>query len=118
MNTSIDNPGTHAAISIETVSAIAKTAGQILLDHKHDFEELSKGDGYDVGTIVTSADIASEKAIVEKIHENFPTHGIFGEEGTRENLTNEYVWYIDPLDGTAAYARDFPFWGGIPWAYL
>ncbi len=59
--------------------------------------------------IVTEADRASEKLIGERLHTLFPHHGIFGEEGTREQLGAEYRWYIDPLDGTTNFAHGFPY---------
>ena len=59
--------------------------------------------------IVTEADRASEKLIGDRLHTLFPTHGIFGEEGTREQLSAEYRWYVDPLDGTTNFAHGFPY---------
>ena len=58
--------------------------------------------------LVTEADRASEKLIVERLHALFPEHGIYGEEGTRSHLESEYRWYIDPLDGTTNFAHGFP----------
>lgn len=58
--------------------------------------------------LVTEADRASEALILRRITEHFPTHGIYGEEGTRERLTSEYRWYVDPLDGTTNFAHGFP----------
>lgn len=58
--------------------------------------------------LVTEADRASEKLIREKLTAAFPTHGIYGEEGTREQLESEYRWYVDPLDGTTNFAHGFP----------
>src|ERR1700759_2101673 len=58
--------------------------------------------------LVTEADRASEKLIVERLHVAFPEHGIYGEEGTRSHLESEYRWYIDPLDGTTNFAHGFP----------
>lgn len=59
--------------------------------------------------IVTEADRASEELITERLKTLFPTHGIYGEEGTREQLTAEYRWYVDPLDGTTNFAHGFPY---------
>jgi myo-inositol-1(or 4)-monophosphatase len=59
--------------------------------------------------LVTEADRASEKLIVEKLHIAFPNHGIYGEEGTRSALDAEYRWYVDPLDGTTNFAHGFPY---------
>jgi myo-inositol-1(or 4)-monophosphatase len=58
--------------------------------------------------IVTEADRASEKLIVDRLRAAFPAHGIYGEEGTRQGLEAEYRWYVDPLDGTTNFAHGFP----------
>jgi myo-inositol-1(or 4)-monophosphatase len=58
--------------------------------------------------LVTEADRASEQLIVEKLKAAFPTHGVYGEEGTRNALDSEYRWYVDPLDGTTNFAHSFP----------
>jgi len=58
--------------------------------------------------LVTEADRASEKLIVERLSAAFPNHGIFGEEGARRGLNGEYRWYVDPLDGTTNFAHTFP----------
>ena len=87
-------------------AAIALEAGLLL----HDFHERGVRTEYkgDVD-LVTEADRASEKLIVEKLRETFPKHGIYGEEGTRANLDAEYRWYVDPLDGTTNFAHGFPY---------
>jgi myo-inositol-1(or 4)-monophosphatase len=58
--------------------------------------------------LVTEADRASEKLIRERLTSAFPGHGIFGEEGTRDQLESEFRWYVDPLDGTTNFAHGFP----------
>lgn len=58
--------------------------------------------------LVTEADRASEKLIVDRLSAAFPDHGIFGEEGARRGLEAEYRWYVDPLDGTTNFAHGFP----------
>jgi myo-inositol-1(or 4)-monophosphatase len=45
---------------------------------------------------------------VEKLKAAFPAHGVYGEEGTRSGLENEFRWYVDPLDGTTNFAHGFP----------
>jgi myo-inositol-1(or 4)-monophosphatase len=42
------------------------------------------------------------------LSETFPDHGIYGEEGTRDRLDQEYRWYVDPLDGTTNFAHGIP----------
>jgi myo-inositol-1(or 4)-monophosphatase len=58
--------------------------------------------------IVTVADRAVEAYLREALLTAFPSHGIYGEEGTRDRLDSEYRWYIDPLDGTTNFAHGFP----------
>ncbi len=58
--------------------------------------------------LVTVADRTSEKLLLERLSAAFPDHGIFGEEGTRHRLDQEYRWYVDPLDGTTNFAHGFP----------
>jgi len=58
--------------------------------------------------LVTEADRASEALVVERLKAAFPSHGIYGEEGTRDRLEAEYRWYVDPLDGTTNFAHGFP----------
>ena len=58
--------------------------------------------------LVTVADRTSEQLILDRLTAAFPTHGIYGEEGTRHQLEHEYRWYVDPLDGTTNFAHGFP----------
>lgn len=90
---------------VEPASRIAVEAGALLRDfYRKGVATEYKGDV----DLVTEADRASEKLIVERLHGLFPEHGIYGEEGTRSHLESEYRWYIDPLDGTTNFAHGFP----------
>lgn len=60
---------------------------------------------------VTTADIESEKAITSLIKKHFPEHNIIGEEETYPKGESDYIWVIDPLDGTNNYSRGFPYYG-------
>lgn len=86
-------------------SRIALEAGALLRDYYHQGVATEYKGEVD---LVTVADRTSEKLIVERLHEIFPAHGIYGEEGTRSHLESEYRWYIDPLDGTTNFAHGFP----------
>lgn len=64
------------------------------------------------GTLVTEADEAANRLIVERIQTTWPGHAILSEEGaTTYDPGAEYTWVIDPLDGTTNFARGFPIWG-------
>jgi len=90
---------------LEKAVEIAREAGALLASYyerRVPFE--SKGE-FD---LVTGADRASEKLIVERIGSHFPSHGILAEEGGGHDSASEYRWYVDPLDGTTNFAHSFP----------
>jgi myo-inositol-1(or 4)-monophosphatase len=60
---------------------------------------------------VTEADLAIERALVERIAARYPDHGILGEEQTRQGIDREFLWALDPLDGTAIFVAGLPTWG-------
>jgi len=62
-------------------------------------------------SIVTEADIESEKLIIALIRERFPSHNIIAEESGFTNNNSEYTWIIDPLDGTSNFAAGIPWFG-------
>ena len=62
---------------------------------------------------VTEADRESEKVIRDLITREFPDHGIIGEEYGAINETAEFVWVIDPIDGTRSYVSGIPAWGTL-----
>ncbi len=84
---------------------IAREAGALLLQFfKRRVRVEYKGDV----DLVTEADRASEKLIVGRIHQRWPSHDVLAEEGTRSDSGSEYRWYVDPLDGTTNFAHGFP----------
>jgi len=58
-------------------------------------------------TPVTVADQEAEKLIRETIGRAYPEHGIFGEEYGSENKDTEYLWLIDPIDGTKSFVKKY-----------
>jgi myo-inositol-1(or 4)-monophosphatase len=87
------------------MTAISREAGRLIMtyfERRIGFEY--KGDV----DLVTEADRASEKLIVERIRQHFPSHDIVGEEGTRKDTGSDYRWYVDPLDGTTNFAHGYP----------
>jgi myo-inositol-1(or 4)-monophosphatase len=90
---------------LETAADIAREAGAIVTgygERKIGFD--LKGE-YD---LVTEADRASERLIVERLRSHFPSHSIIAEEGGGSEGASEYRWYVDPLDGTTNFAHGFP----------
>ncbi|MDQ3473533.1 MAG: inositol monophosphatase, partial [Acidobacteriota bacterium] len=89
---------------------IARDAGGILVDKLGRALQVSNKGAID---LVTEADLASEKLIIERIRSHYPRHAILAEEsGASENQAGnssaEWKWIIDPLDGTTNYAHGYP----------
>jgi histidinol phosphatase-like enzyme (inositol monophosphatase family) len=59
---------------------------------------------------VTAADKGAEAAIRELISERFPEHGVIGEEYGEDRPDAEFVWVLDPIDGTRAFIAGLPVW--------
>lgn len=59
--------------------------------------------------LVTETDTASEKAVLDVIRKYFPNHAVLGEEGgVSGDVTSEYLWAVDPLDGTTNFTHGYP----------
>lgn len=93
-------------LDIATEAALA--AGAVLQGYYGKLAEIrEKGRP---GDLVTEADRDAEAAVLEVIRRHFPDHGILAEEsGNLGNQESEYLWAIDPLDGTTNYAHQYPF---------
>ena len=60
------------------------------------------------GSPVTDADIAAEQAIRTLVAARFPGDGFYGEESAAERMDAEYLWLVDPIDGTKSFVRGYP----------
>jgi len=94
---------------LTTAVKAARRAGNIINRGARDLDLLkvsSKGPK----DFVSEIDHAAEAAIVETLLGAYPTHAILAEEGTAkgENAAAEYLWIIDPLDGTTNFLHGFP----------
>ncbi|MES2075400.1 MAG: inositol monophosphatase [Pseudomonadota bacterium] len=68
----------------------------------------SKGD---VSNIVTEADIAAERLMVEGLRRYFPSHSIIAEESGCDLRASDHTWVVDPLDGSSNFAAGLPWFG-------
>ena len=64
-------------------------------------------------TPVTQADRGAEELLRRLIKVRFPTHGLLGEELGPENTGAEFVWVLDPVDGTKSFITGVPLWGTL-----
>jgi myo-inositol-1(or 4)-monophosphatase len=91
-----------AAISGETILPFFRTALGV--------ENKSASGDFDP---VTEADRAAETAMRTLIKRTFSAHGILGEEFPAERPDAEYVWILDPIDGTKSFICGLPAWGTL-----
>ncbi|MBP0579609.1 histidinol-phosphatase [Labrys sp. LIt4] len=73
-------------------------------------EDKSGGGNFDP---VTEADRGAEAVIRQKIRAMFPSHGVMGEEYGSERLDAEFVWVLDPIDGTKSFISGMVGWGTL-----
>ncbi len=90
---------------LEPAVEIAQEAGALLAHYYERRVAFELKGEYD---LVTEADRASERLVVERLGSRFPTHGILAEEGGGQEGSSEYRWYVDPLDGTTNFAHGYP----------
>lgn len=90
---------------LTTALAAARAADAIVRAHyRKGFEVRIKADA----TPVTEVDEAAEAAVKAVLIAAFPDHGFYGEEGGKHNAEAEYLWLVDPIDGTKAFVRGYP----------
>ena len=94
--------GRLATASGETILPFFRTS--LLVDNKSAAQDFDP---------VTEADRAAEAVMRRLIKGNFPQHGIVGEEFGSEREDAEYVWVLDPIDGTKSFIAGFPIWGTL-----
>lgn len=96
---------------IEFTRKLAEDSGELIRQHwqRSDIAVSTKADK----TVVTETDQAVERMMREQIKAAFPEHGIIGEEYGNENENAEYVWVLDPIDGTISYVHGVPLFGSL-----
>lgn len=96
---------------LRTTEDIARRAGAVLMTH---FDRLDDEDvAFKSATrdLVTKADLAAERVVLDALAEHFPDDGIHAEESGVRDAGAEHVWYVDPLDGTTNFVHRLPMFG-------
>jgi len=94
-------------IFLDVATEAAMAAGAILQAYWGKLESIQEK-GHP-GDLVTAADQDAEAAILKVLRRHFPEHAILAEEsGQLGDYNNQYLWAIDPLDGTTNYAHQYP----------
>jgi myo-inositol-1(or 4)-monophosphatase len=92
---------------IDACVAAARAGGRALVDWRGRFTAREKAPS----DLVTDADLASQDAVRHALADRFPDYAFVGEERSPDGGSvreNEYVWVVDPLDGTTNYVHGFP----------
>ncbi len=95
----------HSAFLTTALEAANAAAEVIRRYYQRNLEVILKADK----SPVTQADVETEKVIRNIIGSRFPDHGFYGEETGQSSLDAEYLWLVDPIDGTKAFVREYPF---------
>ena len=96
------NPSEYLKFAIN----IAKKAGEIQMSYFGNISSLEKkSTSID---LLTNADIESEKYIINQIQTTYPKHSILSEEAGNIANDSQYLWVIDPLDGTTNFTHNLP----------
>ncbi len=100
MSTDCDDKNQFLQVALKA----ARAARDVILSYyTGEFEVETKQDQ----TPVTAADREAERVIRETLSGAFPEHGIYGEEYGRDKRTNDYLWLVDPIDGTKSFVKRY-----------
>ena len=86
-----------------------KKSGRILIEKYKQFNRINVK-LKSLHEIVTADDLLSESIIIQEIKKNFPSHAILSEEKGRNKKKSDYLWIIDPIDGTTNFSMHNPLW--------
>lgn len=93
-------------VLLKTAIKAARQAARIHMRYYNKNTDVSYKSGY--FDLVTRADLEAEDRIVRTIKKKFPSHNILAEENKYEETGSDFMWIVDPLDGTNNYAHTLP----------
>jgi myo-inositol-1(or 4)-monophosphatase len=103
-------PAVDFALFVDELAEVSGNAIMPFFRTSLSVEDKGGNAGFDP---VTAADRAAEAAMRGMIRHSFPNHGIVGEEFASEAVDAEYVWVLDPIDGTKSFICGMPAWGTL-----
>ena len=95
---------------ISFANILADESAKVVMEY---FRQTLTIENKDDDTPVTIADKKSELKIRELINKSYPSHGILAEEFDDTKLNSEYLWVIDPIDGTRSFVIASPTWSNL-----
>ena len=94
-------------IDIAPVTRWVEQAGQLAMVYFRQVVPQQKSNG----SLLTEADLTIERFLISQLEKAYPAHDILAEESDPANQTSDFLWTIDPLDGTTAFVHGLPDWG-------
>jgi len=99
------------SLDYKKILSVAKTAALQAGNYlKENFEDKPKIEFKGEIDLITERDRKSQEIVYNIIHDNFKDHSILGEEGMNIKNKEEFLWIVDPLDGTTNYAHSLPYY--------
>jgi myo-inositol-1(or 4)-monophosphatase len=98
-------------ITVEILKRAIRNGGKVLLDHFGRSGKTTVKES--ISSVVTEADLASEKVIIEVLETAPELYNIISEESGYIDHQSAYTWVVDPLDGTSNFAAGLPWFGVI-----
>src|SRR5437764_12330865 len=109
----LSGAGMTAVDFAQFVDELATVSGEAILPFFRTSMTAADKSGGGVFDPVTEADRAAEVALRRMIEATFPDHGIIGEEFGATRADADYVWVLDPIDGTKSFISGLPMWGTL-----
>lgn len=91
---------------LQQATKAAKEGGEVLQNHWGRLCQIESKE--DFTNLVTEADRESESVIISVLTDHFPEHSFLAEESGRQSVSEDFLWAIDPLDGTTNYIHCYP----------
>ncbi len=95
---------------IDLALRLADASGPVVMKY---FRTNTAVEHKDDASPVTRADREAEEVLRQRLAAEAPNHGVLGEEHGSERLDAEYVWVVDPIDGTRAFVNGIPLFGTL-----
>ena len=92
---------------LSTAVKAARKAGTIIVRASDNIDQLTVKNKT-INDYVSEVDVTSEEIIIDTLKTAYPKHGFLGEESGMKDINSDFIWIIDPLDGTTNFLHKFP----------
>lgn len=110
MNFKLHHPAQNIDERYRMIRAVLAPAGQLALNYFHQLSTLAVQEKQNGQDVVTKADKEVEQFLTQAILQFFPQDSILGEESGLSEGKNDFIWVIDPIDGTSCFVHNLRSW--------